>query len=64
MAEPDLLPHQARVRLTIRPDELTVVPADEIPHLRGSGLLIEDEPGPAAAKAPGKPADKPKEPAS
>lgn len=33
---------KVQVRLSIRPDELTEVDADEIPNLRSQGLLIED----------------------
>jgi hypothetical protein len=58
-ATPELLPHQSAVRVTLWPDRLHVVATDEIPHLRGSGLLMEDEPDgeamtppPAGGKAP------------
>ena len=51
----------AKVRLTIRPDEVTEVPDEEVAVLRAQGLLIGDAPdggvpapgtaaGPAAAK--------------
>lgn len=63
-----------KVRLTIRPDEETEVPEDEVAVLRSQGLLIEDTrasaapsgaPSPASAAgsaaAGGKPADTGKE---
>lgn len=43
----ELLPHQTTVRLTLRPDEDTVVNKDEVHNLRHQGLLIEDEPAAA-----------------
>lgn len=53
----ELLPHQTTVRLTLRPDEDTVVNKDEVHNLRHQGLLIEDEPASATAAADGPAAD-------
>lgn len=44
VAETEAPDGMVKVRLTIRPDEDTLVPEDEVPVLRHQGLLIEDAP--------------------
>ena len=51
---PELQEHESAVRLSMWPGKLTAVPTAELPHLRGSGLILDDKPGepdsgPAAA---------------
>lgn len=45
----------AKVRLSIRPDQLTDIPDDEVPVLRAQGLLIEGEDGTRAPASGGEP---------
>lgn len=53
-------PGHVPVRLSIRPDEIRHVPADEARILRQQGLLVEDEAPAAGAKPDAKaPAGKP-----
>jgi hypothetical protein len=45
-------PRTARVRLTIRPDEETEIPLDEVPGLRHQGLLLAVDGTPEPGREP------------